>query len=104
MESPSGTNLYRALLAEGFKLPDECADVQLITPTDGVIQLRYVVNVTGSDLVKIGRALARIGEAAEGAKAVIGFDSWELTEEQRADNDAGRHLYDAIMEEKDARR
>jgi hypothetical protein len=58
---PSGTMLYHALLAEGFELPKECGDMQLLMPVDGVFQLHYTVNVLGSDLAKLGRALARIG-------------------------------------------
>jgi hypothetical protein len=60
---PSGTNLYRALKAEGFNLPDECRDVVLVMPVDGVFTLRYEVNLMGEDLVKVGKALARIGAA-----------------------------------------
>jgi hypothetical protein len=62
---PSGTNLYHALLAEGFELPKECGDVSLLMPVDGVLQLHYTVNVLGDDLAKLGRALTRIGEDAK---------------------------------------
>ena len=54
-------NLYDALKAEGFELPDECGDVQLTMPVDGIFQLHYTVNVMPEDLAKIGRALARMG-------------------------------------------
>jgi hypothetical protein len=58
---PTGTDLYRALKAEGFDLPDECRDVVLVMPVDGVFVMRYEVNLKGEDLVKVGKALARIG-------------------------------------------
>ncbi|HXK40231.1 MAG TPA: hypothetical protein VJ837_05350 [Candidatus Paceibacterota bacterium] len=65
---PSGIELYRALLAEGFELPKECGDINLLMPVDGIfqLQLNYIVNVSGDDLAKLGRALARIGEAHRG--------------------------------------
>lgn len=53
--------LYQALKEEGFDLPRECGDVYLVMPVDGVYQLKYTVNLTPEDLIKIGRALARIG-------------------------------------------
>jgi hypothetical protein len=62
--------LYDALKAEGFLLPEECVDVQLLTPICDVMQLRYVVNVTGADLEKIGRALTRLARAQRGEKGV----------------------------------
>lgn len=59
----SGTlDLYHALQAEGFELPKECGDVELLMPVDGYFQLRYVVNVYGEDLAKLGRALTHMGE------------------------------------------
>lgn len=54
--------LYEALLAEGFKLPDECADVHLVMPIDGLYQLEYKVNLFGERLAQVGRALAKMGE------------------------------------------
>lgn len=53
--------LYDALKAEGFILPNECAEVRLLMPIEGLFQLNYTVNLTDEDLVKVGRALARIG-------------------------------------------
>lgn len=61
--SENGDHLYDALKAEGFLLPDECADVKLIMPVDGVYQLEYRVNLFGERLAQVGRALARMGEA-----------------------------------------
>ncbi len=54
--------LYEALKAEGFLLPDECADVQMLMPIDGMYQLAYKVNLRDEDLVKLGRALVRLAE------------------------------------------
>lgn len=70
---PSGTALYHALLAEGFELPKECGDMQLTLPVDGIFQLHYTVSVTGEDLVKLGRALARIGAESPNGLAVNMF-------------------------------
>lgn len=64
----SPTSLYDALKAEDFLLPDECGDVHLVMPVDGVYQLHYTVNLTDTDLVKVGRALARIGENLRGKR------------------------------------
>jgi hypothetical protein len=58
-------DLYNALKAEGFRLPDECVDVQLVTPVDGLYQIRYVCNLTHVQLQQIGRALAKIGADGE---------------------------------------
>lgn len=58
----SPPTLYNALLAEGFELPKECSDVQLLMPVDGVYQLHYTVMLHGEDLAKLGRALAKLGE------------------------------------------
>jgi hypothetical protein len=52
--------LYNALKKEGFPLPDECNDVQLSMPVDGIFQLHYIVNLTPEELQRIGRALAGI--------------------------------------------
>jgi hypothetical protein len=60
-----GTDFYRALKSEGFDLPDECGDVHMTVPVDGPIQLHYTVNVREEDLVKIGRALEKMGEHAK---------------------------------------
>ena len=54
--------LYQALKDEGFNLPDECVDVEMKMPVDGVYQLHYVVNLTDERLAKFGRALVRMAE------------------------------------------
>jgi hypothetical protein len=55
-------NLYNALKAEGFELPKNCGDVQLEMPVDGVFVMVYRVMLDQEDLMKLGRALARMGE------------------------------------------
>jgi len=60
-----GYGLYQALKDEGYELPEECGDVEMRLPVDGVIQLAYIVNLTdGEDgtLAKFGRALVRMAK------------------------------------------
>lgn len=54
--------LYNALKDEGYTLPPECGDVQLLMPVDGLFQLHYTVNLLPEDMVKVGRALVRLAE------------------------------------------
>lgn len=58
----SDFNLYEALLEEGFKVPEECAGVELLLPADGLVQLRWTVNVRNEELAALGRILVRFGE------------------------------------------
>ncbi len=58
----SSYGLYQALKNEGFELPEECGDVELLMPVDGVFRLYYTVLVTDENLGKLGRALARLAE------------------------------------------
>lgn len=62
---PAPPRLYEALKAEGFVLPDECGDIHLVMPVDGVFRLEYSVMLTGKSLEQLGRALARLGEEAQ---------------------------------------
>ena len=55
-------DLRQALKDEGFELPRDCMDVQLLAPTDGIFTLKYTVALTGEDLQKLGRALVRMGD------------------------------------------
>jgi hypothetical protein len=57
----SPPRLYDALKAEGFELPEDCADVELALPVDGMIQLKLVLNLTGKRLQQFGRALVVLG-------------------------------------------
>lgn len=60
LEKDKMTNLYEALKAEGFLLPDECSEVYMTTPIDGLPQLHYTVNLRNDDLTKVGRALQQM--------------------------------------------
>ena len=55
-----GTSLHEALKLEDFPLPDECTLVEPLLPIDGMIQLRYTVNLRPEQLAAFGRALVRI--------------------------------------------
>lgn len=57
-----GTSIYRALKAEGFALPENCGDVTLELPVDGVIVLHYRIMVDTETLAMIGRALERLAK------------------------------------------
>lgn len=59
-----GFELGRLLHKEGM-VPEECANIELLTPADGALQLRYTVNVRPEDLPKIARALTRLGEEGQ---------------------------------------
>lgn len=59
-------SLYKALKAEGYELPEECVDVELLMPVDSTYKLRFLVNVTDERLAQLGRALTRIGEKRVG--------------------------------------
>ncbi len=61
----AGYGLYQALKAEGYELPPECGDVEMRLPVDGAIQLAYIVNLTGENLEKFGRALIRMAAEAK---------------------------------------
>ncbi|MES2360082.1 MAG: hypothetical protein V4529_17205 [Gemmatimonadota bacterium] len=58
----TGFGLYNALKVEGYTLPDECADVELRIPVDGVMQLALIVNLTEVTLAQVGRAFIRMAE------------------------------------------
>jgi hypothetical protein len=67
---PRGTDLYHALLDEGFQLPDDCGDIWLQMPVDGILRLHFTILISGDNLVKLGRALAKLGEQ-RGETAVL---------------------------------
>lgn len=58
----NGYELGKLLADEGL-LPKECANIEILTPADDIMQIRYTVNVTGEDLPKIARAFATLAEA-----------------------------------------
>ena len=58
----AGYGLYEALQEEGYTLPDETADVRLVLPVDGIIQLQLIINMTDVTLAQLGRALIRMAD------------------------------------------
>jgi hypothetical protein len=61
----SGSDLYHALKAEGFDLPDECGTIELHMPPDGVMFMRYNVLIHSERLAMLGRALERLAQEQE---------------------------------------
>jgi hypothetical protein len=59
-------DLFNALKAEGFTLPDETVDIGLQFPVDGVVRLTITVNMTPTVLQQWGRAIARLGQVKTG--------------------------------------
>lgn len=58
-------HLKKALEAEGFQLPDHCGEVRLVMDVNRPFVLQYDVFVDEDQLVKVGKALARIGEESK---------------------------------------
>lgn len=55
--------LYTELKAEGYLLPDDCVDVELVAQAvDSPMQIKFTCFVTQENLAKIGRALVRMSE------------------------------------------
>jgi hypothetical protein len=77
-----GTDLYHALLAEGFALPDNTADIQLEMPVDGAFCLHYRIMLTNEDLQKFGRALERVGKRFDDPPPPPTPISWKTGEER----------------------
>lgn len=69
----SGSDLYHALKDEGFELPPNCGDVEMVIPVDGVIKLKYIENLEGDRLAQFGRALQRLGQEAGSGQIVGNF-------------------------------
>ena len=60
--------LYEALLAEGYALPEHCADIRIDMGVDTAVTLTFTQYVTDEDLAKLGRAMARMaGQPVESA-------------------------------------
>lgn len=77
-----GHSLGLALAAEGL-LPKECVNVELHMPVDGVVRLRYEVNVITEDLPKLARAIASLDPvcyACQKAKSQHGNESHTFIE------------------------
>ena len=60
----STPRLYQALKAEGFPLPEECGDVQLDMPVDGLFRLHYTIMLNSEQVAALGRAMQRLTEGA----------------------------------------
>ena len=56
-----GFALGEELAKEGL-VPEECASIELLTPADGVVQLRYTINLTPDKMLKFAAALHRVAE------------------------------------------
>lgn len=65
----SGADLGKELYDEGL-LPVECVNVELGVPVDGLIQVKFTCNLTGENLVKFARAMARYTVKYAGVDAV----------------------------------
>jgi len=57
-----GTPLYVALKKVGFPLPENCGDVELEMPVDGVMTLRYRIMLDDHQLEKLAEALKLIAK------------------------------------------
>ena len=57
----STRGLAEALKAEGFPIPEHCAEARLLMPATGAFMLEYRVFVTADYLGQLGRALQRLG-------------------------------------------
>lgn len=68
---PTTRALLGALKAEGFPVPDECADIEILLPAHGVFQMRFLVFLTGERLAQFGRALEVCGIAAQAPQAPV---------------------------------
>lgn len=55
--------LYKALKAQGYELPKECVDVELVFPVDGALRIKFLCNVAPEDAIRIGCALTEMGKA-----------------------------------------
>jgi hypothetical protein len=65
----TGQALYKALQAEGFELPPNCGDIELLIPVSGVIRLVYSEIVRGDRLALVGRAMQRLAAESKNKKA-----------------------------------
>jgi hypothetical protein len=56
-----GFDLLQRIKDLGVEIPAETCSATLEMPVDGVVQLVLRVNVSGTDLIRIGAALAAAG-------------------------------------------
>lgn len=57
----AGYSIGDALAAVGL-LPKECRNVEFLNPADGVMCIRYEINITAEDLPKIAEAYRLVAE------------------------------------------
>ena len=58
----STRNLADALKAEGFAIPENCAEARLIMGPNDPFVIEYRVFVDGANLDRLGRALQRLAQ------------------------------------------
>ena len=58
-------SLHQALRDADFPLPDECSDVRLSMPADGIYQLHYTINLNDDKLARLARALMKVASQDE---------------------------------------
>lgn len=64
-QAVSSMTLADALEAEGFSFPKECREVRLIAAVNSALMIQYDVFLTPDDLIRVGKALQRIGKDNE---------------------------------------
>lgn len=52
------------LISEGLDVPKGSVDLQFTASIDGIVQLKTTQNLSGDDLLALGRALSRYAESA----------------------------------------
>ena len=60
MEYPIGGHEVGKALMDAGLVPDECADIEILLPADGLFQIRYTINVKPEDIPKILQAFAAL--------------------------------------------
>jgi hypothetical protein len=55
--------LGQALIAAGVELPEECVDIRIDAPVDGLMQIVFTCNVTPELAVKIANAIRTVAVA-----------------------------------------
>jgi hypothetical protein len=51
-----------ALKAEGFPLPDNCREARVVMGAGSALMIQYDVFLADDDLVRLGKALQKVGE------------------------------------------
>lgn len=58
----STRDLDKYLKAEGFPLPDDCAEIRLLLGVNKPFILQYDIFVSGENLARLGRAFVKMAE------------------------------------------